>query len=174
MSLRFLSDQCVPAEISEALKKSGHAVTFLREVLPIRAPDPEVIARAQALNAILLSLNGDFADIVAYPPANYGGIVAIQLHNHPEIIPALMTTLTTFLATHSGREFYRGKLLIIEVHRISHQAGVTASPTNEAPHCAAVVQEFASRRGAVSRPVRRSSRRDRRSDANCRGDGHRR
>ena len=74
MSLRFLSDQCVPTQIIEHLRQHGHPVTLLREVLPIRSPDQAVIAKAQEQGAILLSLNGDFADIVAYPPANYLGI----------------------------------------------------------------------------------------------------
>lgn len=93
MSLRFLSDQCVPAEITGILQRHGHQITLLREVLPIRSLDPAVIAKAQELGAILLSLNGDFAGIVAYPPANYFGILAVQLHNRPEIIPQLMERL---------------------------------------------------------------------------------
>lgn len=87
MSLHFLSDQCVTAEITGTLRRGGHRTILLREVLPIRSPDPAVIAKAREMGAILISLNGDFADIVTYPPANYLGIVAIQLHNHPEIIP---------------------------------------------------------------------------------------
>ena len=87
MNLRFLSDQCVPAEIAGMLRDHGHQVTLLRDVLPVRSPDSVVIVKAQELGAILLSLNGDFADIARFPPANYGGIVSIQLHNHPEIIP---------------------------------------------------------------------------------------
>ena len=65
MSLRFLGDQCVPAEITDALRRHGHQVALLREVLPIRSIDRVVIAKAQELDAILLSLDGDFADIVA-------------------------------------------------------------------------------------------------------------
>ena len=118
MSLRFLSDQCVPAEITEMLRRHGHQVTPLREVLPIRSPDPIVIAKAQALGAILVSLNGDFADIVAYPPADYLGIVAIQLHNHPEIIPQVMEKLVAFLDGHPPQDFYHRKLFLIEVHRV--------------------------------------------------------
>jgi predicted nuclease of predicted toxin-antitoxin system len=118
MSLRFLSDQCVPAEITDTLRRHRHQVTLLREVLPIRSLDPIVIAKAQELGAVLVSLNGDFADIVAYPPANYLGIVAIQLHNHPEIIPELMERLVAFLDGHPDQEFYHGKLFLVEVHRV--------------------------------------------------------
>ena len=118
MSLRFLSDQCVPAEITVRLRRHGHQVTLLREVLPIRSLDPVVIAKAQELGAILVSLNGDFADIVAYPPAHYLGIVAIQLHNHPEIIPQVMERLVAFLDAHPHQDFYHGKLFLVEVHRV--------------------------------------------------------
>jgi hypothetical protein len=73
---------------------------------------------AQTLDCILLSLNGDFADIVTYPPASYRGIIAIQLHNHPEIIPQLMTRLVTYLEQNPHAAHYAGKLFIIELHRI--------------------------------------------------------
>lgn len=108
MSLRFFSDHCVPREITEELLRRGHQVSQLRDHLPICSPDRDVIAKAQELESLLLSLNGDFADIVAYPPASYRGIVAIQLHNHPEIIPALMARLGQFLAENPGAEYYRG------------------------------------------------------------------
>ena len=118
MSLRFLSDQCVPTEITDHLRTHGHQVTLLREVLPIRSLDPAVITKAQELGAILLSLNGDFADIVTYPPARYLGIIGIQLHNHPEIIPQLLERLLAFLEANPAREFYDGKLFLVEVHRV--------------------------------------------------------
>ena len=70
------------------------------------------------MGAILLSLNGDFFDIVTYPPGDYLGIVAVQLHNHPETIPKLMARLAAFLDTHPTQDYYRGKLLTVEVHRI--------------------------------------------------------
>jgi predicted nuclease of predicted toxin-antitoxin system len=118
MSLRFFSDQCVPREITDTLTNQGCAVVLLRDALPVRTPDPTVIAQAQQLDAILVSLNGDFADIVAYPPAAYGGIIAIQLHNHPETIPSLMGRLCAFLAENPNQAFYRGMLVIVEPHRI--------------------------------------------------------
>lgn len=118
MSLRFLADQCVPGEISAHLRSQGYEVILLREVLPPRALDPTVITKAQELKAMLLSLNGDFADIVAYPPADFHGIVAVQLQNHPEIIPQLLDRLCGFLRTQPDASFYRGKLLVVEVHRI--------------------------------------------------------
>jgi len=118
VKVRLFADQCVPLEIVLALRDQGHEVLLLRDHLPIRSIDPLVIAKAQELDCLLLSLNGDFSDIVTYPPARYGGILALQLHNHPEIIPPLVAHLGRYLDGQSDREFFRGKLFIVEVHRI--------------------------------------------------------
>ena len=118
MRLRFFADQCVPKEISDFLSARGYEVLLLRDLLPIRSPDPMVIQKAQEMEAVLLSLNGDFADIVAYQPRKFLGIVALQLHNHPETIPALLHRFCEFLRTEPHASFYAGKLLIVEVHRI--------------------------------------------------------
>lgn len=77
-----------------------------------------VIAKAQEIDAILLSMNGDFADIVTYPPKNYQGIVALQMRNHAEVLDQLMVRLTSYLRAHPEMKHYRAKLLVIEVNRI--------------------------------------------------------
>jgi predicted nuclease of predicted toxin-antitoxin system len=118
MGFRFFADHCVSNAIMQTLRAGGHEVVRLREQLPVESPDAVVIAKAQQLDAILLSLNGDFADIVTYPPADYQGIIALQVRNHPEIIPQLMNRLHDYLSSHADREYYRGKLLVVEVHRI--------------------------------------------------------
>jgi len=100
MALRFLADHCVPNSIIQTLR------------------DANVIAKAQEIGAILLSLNGDFADIVTYPPKNYKGIIAIQLRNHPETLPHLMVRLTAYLNAQPAMEHYQGKLFVVEVDRI--------------------------------------------------------
>lgn len=84
----------------------------------MESPDTLVIAKAQELAAILVSMNGDFADIVTYPPKNYKGIVALQMCNHAEVLDNLMLRLTGYLAVHSAMEHYQGKLLVVEVNRI--------------------------------------------------------
>jgi predicted nuclease of predicted toxin-antitoxin system len=118
MGFRFFSDHCVSNAIMQTLREAGHEVVRLRGQLPVESPDANVIAKAQQLDAILLSLNGDFADIVTYPPADYQGIIALQVRNHPEIIPQLMQRLQDYLSFHADRDYYRGKLLVVEVHRI--------------------------------------------------------
>jgi hypothetical protein len=60
MALRFLADHCV-----------SNSTIRLRDVLPVDSSDMVVIRKAQEIDAILLSLNGDFSHIVNYPPKDY-------------------------------------------------------------------------------------------------------
>ena len=118
MNIRFFADHCVSNYVIQELRNAGHEVLRLKNHIPTDSPDSVVISKAQELDAILISLNGDFADIVTYPPANYKGIIAIQVKNHPEIMPQLISRLKDFLSAHPDMIYYAGKLLIIEVHRI--------------------------------------------------------
>ena len=60
MPLRFFADHCVPNSVGAALGGAGHGVHRLRDHLPTDSPDSDVIAMAQELEAILVTLNGDF------------------------------------------------------------------------------------------------------------------
>jgi len=118
MSLRFFVDQCISNFIIDALQASGHNVHRLKEHISPDSPDSLVIQKAKELDSILISLNGDFADIVMYPPSVYRGIFALQIKNHPEIIPQLMQRLLNYLAVNPDMDYYGGKLFLIEGHRI--------------------------------------------------------
>ena len=118
MALRFLADHCISNTIVQTLREAGYEVLRLRDVLPVESPDAIVIAKAQEVNAILLSMNGDFADIVTYPPQNYKAIVALQMRNHAEVVDALMSRLIKFLTLYSDVGSFRRKLIVVEVNRI--------------------------------------------------------
>ncbi|RKU08021.1 hypothetical protein C6503_23880 [Candidatus Poribacteria bacterium] len=118
MGLRFLADQCVPIVAIETLRDVGYEVWYLRDLLPIESPDRVVISKAQELKLILISMNGDFANIFNYPPANYQGIIALQVRNHPEVLTQIVSRLKDYLSVNPDTEHYRGKLFLVEVHRI--------------------------------------------------------
>ncbi len=118
MALRFLADHCISNTIIQTLRDATHEVVRLRDVLPVESPDTIVIAKAQEIDAILLSMNGDFADIVTYPPKNYKGIVALQMRNHAEVLGPVMARLKEYLGTQPAMAHYAGKLFVVEVNRI--------------------------------------------------------
>jgi predicted nuclease of predicted toxin-antitoxin system len=116
--MRFFADHCVPESVAQALESKGHEVLRLRNQMATNALDPDVIEQAQRLDAVLLSLNGDFSDIVRYPPSKYGGIISMQVRNRPEVLAQITERLTRYLRDQPDREHYRGKLLLVEAHRI--------------------------------------------------------
>jgi len=118
MGLRFFADHCIPNSIIKGLLDAGHEVFRLKDHIPIESPDPIVIATAQKLDSILISLDGDFADKLNYPPANHNGITAFQVRNHPEIIPQLMARLINYLSSYPDRGAHKGKLILVEVNRV--------------------------------------------------------
>lgn len=112
MGLRFFADHCIPNLVIRALMDEGPEVLQLKHHIPIESPDKTVIAAAQELDSILISLNGDFTDTLNYPPADYKGIIALQVRNHPEILPQLLIRLKQYLS------FYHEPL-----HRKAHSGG---------------------------------------------------
>jgi predicted nuclease of predicted toxin-antitoxin system len=118
MGLRLFADHCVATSVIDALSATGSEVLRLREHLATDALDPAVIEKAQQLNCLLLSVNGDFADIVKYPPKNYRGIISLQVRNHPEVLPLIVASLTAYVDAHSEMSHYQGKLFLFEAHRV--------------------------------------------------------
>ncbi|MEW6756247.1 MAG: DUF5615 family PIN-like protein [Candidatus Latescibacterota bacterium] len=118
MALRLFADHCVPTSVIAGLERRGHIVQRLREHLPVESPDDAVIACAQQMGCILLSLDGHFSDIAQYPPGRFHGIVALQARNHPEVFPAIAEQLAAYLDRYPDSEHYAGVLLLVEPARI--------------------------------------------------------
>ena len=85
MNIRFFADHCVSNYVIQELHNAGHEVLRLKNHIPTDSPDSVVISKAQELDAILISLNGDFADIVTYPQQTIRVLSPFRL----KIIPRL-------------------------------------------------------------------------------------
>ena len=57
----------------------------------------------------------------------YGGIVSLQVRGRPEVLDPLIKRLTDYLEANTKREYYRGKLLLVEAHRIRVRSGRDAT-----------------------------------------------
>jgi predicted nuclease of predicted toxin-antitoxin system len=104
VSVRFLIDACLPRDFAPILHTYGHVATDVRDIGLRRADDPIIAARALADQCCLLTEDWGFADIRAYAPDRYHGIVVFEtpdnsiddklaalrnLLDRPEIVAAL-------------------------------------------------------------------------------------
>lgn len=66
--MNFILDENVPIAVAEMLTRHGHVAEFIRDYVPPGAPDPLVATVSQALNAVLISFDGDFQAIAPRVP----------------------------------------------------------------------------------------------------------
>lgn len=63
--MRFFADHNVPESVSRTLESAGYRVIRLREKTAPDSPDTLVAAVAEANNAVLVTMDGDFKSIAA-------------------------------------------------------------------------------------------------------------
>ena len=93
--MSILLDHCVPQKYRRILQSWGYDVTLLKEHTNPDADDVDVIAIAQKLDSVLLTVDMDFANILDYPPQSYQGIIVIryQVLEEESAITTLKQTL---------------------------------------------------------------------------------
>jgi len=112
--MNILLDHCVPRRYLHLLQDWGHDAILMVSYLNSDAPDPDVIELASKLDAVLLTIDLDFANILDYPPASYTGILVLRYKAIEEA--ELDTSLKTVL-TDLSREDLRGALVIVTTTR---------------------------------------------------------
>ena len=107
-------DHCVPRRYVHLLRQWGYDAVTITEHIPADSPDVEVIALAKQLDAVLLTIDLDFANILDYLPADYSGIVVLRYQIQDEV--QLDQTLRSALAD-LYRDDLRGVLVIVSAGR---------------------------------------------------------
>ena len=113
--VRFKLDENLPAEMVSHLEQGGHDATTVLGQGMGGAGDDEIAKVCAEEQRVLITLDTDFADVTAYPPGNYAGIVVFRLNDQSRnrIIAMgdrFMRSLTT--------EPLTGQLWIVEEARI--------------------------------------------------------
>lgn len=107
MILKLLVDENVRREIVEFLKEAGHDVKRLKAGVS----DTEVAEAAAEEKRIIITHDLDFADIFAYPPEKYFGIVVLRIS--PPLANVAATALDHLFSTLKPEEFHQ-RLIILE------------------------------------------------------------
>ena len=76
--MRAKLDENLPVEAAELLRTAGWVCDTVYDEGLAGADDPRVAAACQAAARVLFTVDLDFADIRAYPPSEYVGIVVLR------------------------------------------------------------------------------------------------
>ncbi|MBS1834379.1 MAG: DUF5615 family PIN-like protein [Acidobacteria bacterium] len=91
--MTFLLDHDVPEGIRFLLTEIGHSALVLRDVLPVDAPDAEVLAFAERSRLVLITCNRDDFLRLTAERDHHGLIVLIRRKNRAEERAALLRLL---------------------------------------------------------------------------------
>lgn len=80
--MRLLCDEAVDRPIVEALRADGHDVLYVAEMEP-GIDDEQVLARANELRALLVTLDKDFGELVFRQRRLTAGVLLIRLAGMP-------------------------------------------------------------------------------------------
>ncbi len=123
--MKFLADHYVYGKTVKPLRAQGHEVITLKELGQADAEDLQVLALAQSLDAVLITNDKGFGNILTYPPERYSGIIllCITAANQQRVHQVLLN----FLKQHN-RETLRRALVVIDArtYRIRKSGGESA------------------------------------------------
>jgi predicted nuclease of predicted toxin-antitoxin system len=113
-------DENIPEDAATIFTEAGYPVsTVLDQGLGGKA-DPEVAAACKAESKVLITLDTDFANLGAYPPEDYSGIIVLRLANQAK--PHVLSILARLLDS-LGRKSPSGHLWIVDEYRIRIRPG---------------------------------------------------
>lgn len=113
--MKFLLDENLSPGHAELLRTMGHDAVAVIEVGLAGASDPEVAAFAAHQGRILITLDGDFANIIRFPPERTAGVIRLRLH--PPTEEAIGRRLRSAIPRLVGRNL-SGQLVVVQADRI--------------------------------------------------------
>jgi predicted nuclease of predicted toxin-antitoxin system len=118
--MRFKTDENIHPELAEYLRENGHdALTVWDQGMRGR-PDSDLAIVCQAEQRALITLDLGFADIRAYPPQQFPGLVILRLvHQGRQSVMAVFPRVVNLLKS----EPIEGRLWIVDEHRVRIREG---------------------------------------------------
>jgi predicted nuclease of predicted toxin-antitoxin system len=106
--MKFKMDENLPVEAAELPRAAGHdAITVVEQLLGGR-PDPDIALICQREGRALVTLDTDFADIRAYPPTQFPGLIVLRLRfqSKPHVLGTLGRVTPLFLTERLERRLW--------------------------------------------------------------------
>ncbi len=76
--MRFKVDENLPRAVADLLASAGHDVSTVHEQRMVGVDDPTLAKTCRSERRVLITLDLDFSDLVAYPPAEYAGFIVVR------------------------------------------------------------------------------------------------
>jgi len=113
--MTFKIDENLPVEIAELLKKAGYDATTVSEQNLIGTSDTNLASVCEKEKLTMVTLDTDFADIRAYQPDRFCGIIIMRLNRQdkPHVIEVFRRVMRLF-----AREPIEQRLWVVEEDRI--------------------------------------------------------
>jgi len=120
--MQFLIDEDLPRSIANLLRRYGHETIDVRDIGLRGAKDSEIAHHAKNKKLCLVTGDFGFSDIRNYPPAQYAGLLVL---NMPGDATAIFITklLEGFIKQDKLVSELPGKLVIVEPGRIRIRKG---------------------------------------------------
>lgn len=115
MTTEFKLDENMDPRCKEILAQEGYEVIMVQEERLSGATDIEISEAARAEGRCLITLDLDFADVPAFPPHWYPGIIVLR---HPKPSTRGLLSLVKQLARTLQVQDPEGKLWIVEPGRL--------------------------------------------------------
>jgi predicted nuclease of predicted toxin-antitoxin system len=124
--IHFLIDASLPRAVSQVIQTAGYQATDVRDIGLGTASDAVIAAHAKRHHLSLISRDGDFGNILDYPPADYHGIVVVQT---PEVAPKALVLgiIERFLRDALTLEHLTGRLAVVDLSHIRLRPGLPPS-----------------------------------------------
>ena len=115
--MRFLLDANMPRSAVGAIQRLGHEAVDVRDVGLGGADDAQIAAYAKEHNLALVTRDFDFSDIRNYPPAEYAGIIVLELPDDA-VAATVVKVVESFLSQTQLLSHVVGRLAIVESWRV--------------------------------------------------------
>jgi predicted nuclease of predicted toxin-antitoxin system len=119
--VKFKIDENLPVEAAMILREAGFDVETIWDETLSGAADDIVAARVRSEARVLVTLDLDFANIQAYPPAHHAGIIVLRPKTQDK--PTVLAYIRKLLAILQQRSPV-GELWIVQRDRIRFRQGI--------------------------------------------------
>ena len=115
--MQFLIDANMPLSAAPLIQRCGYKAVDVREVGMGMADDHIIAQYAREQGFTLITRDKDFGDVRNYPPADYAGIVVLELPDD-SVAAAILKVIESFLSRKEWLEQLTGRLAVVESWRV--------------------------------------------------------